>query len=93
MARFELDRRGFAQLLRSREIGAGCERIAHGPAAVIRGNTPVDTGETAASTHVEAANFGDRRGAWIVQDGTGAVATHFGNAHTRADHHATRGLT
>lgn len=91
MAIYRSDRRGWAALLRSREIGRGCEALALPEAARIAAATRRDTGETAASTRVEPADFGDRLGAYIVQEGA-AVETHFGNAHTRADHHATRGV-
>lgn len=92
MADFEIDHRGFASYLRtSPDLAAGCLRIATQQAAVIAARTPVETGATAASTHAEPAQFRDRVGAYVVQEGAG-VQTHFGNARTRADHHATRGF-
>jgi len=81
---------GWGALLRSRSIQGGCMRAAIPEAARIRAATPVDTGETQTSTHVEPADFGDRKGAVIVQDGA-SVQQHFGNAVTRATHYATRG--
>lgn len=91
MARFELDRQGIAAYLRtSPQLAAGCLRVAEQQAVIIAARTPKETGETAASTRAEPAQFRDRVGAYVVQEGQG-VRTHFGNARTRADHHATRG--
>lgn len=90
-SRFELDRRGVGQFLRSAPVGRGCEVIARGEAAALAARTPRDTGDTAESTSVEGAMFADRRGAWISQAGV-AVALEWGNARTRARHHATRGM-
>lgn len=88
-ARFELDRRGIGQFLRSAPVGRGCEGVARTEAAALAARTPRDTGATAASTRVGSAMFTDRRGAWISQEGV-SVALQFGNARTRARHHATR---
>lgn len=88
-SRFELDRRGIGEFLRSGKVGRGCEAVAHTEAAGLAARTPRDTGETAASTEVEGALIDDRRGAWISQAGV-AVALQWGNARTRARHHATR---
>lgn len=90
MSRLEWDRRGIAAFLRSPGVGGGCLSVARDQARVIAARTPRDTGETAASTRAERAMFADRAGAYIVQEGAG-VQTHFGNARTRAQHHATRG--
>lgn len=91
MARFELDRRGIGEFLRSAPVGHGCESVARGEARELAARTPRETGETADSTSVEGAMFSDRRGAWISQAGV-AVALQWGNARTRAQHHATRGM-
>ena len=88
-ARFDLNHRGIGLYLKSVPLGLGVERVADGEAAKLAARTPRDTGETAASTRVGSAMFGDRRGAWISQAGV-AVAQHFGNARTRAQHYATR---
>lgn len=89
MARFELDRRGIGAFLLSDGVGRGCESVARDEARALVARTPRDTGETAESTAVEGATFTDRRGAWISQAGV-AVALQWGNARTRAQHHATR---
>lgn len=89
MARFEWNHREAGRYLRSAEVGRGCEAVARTEAAKIAARTPRDTGVTAASTRSEGAMFPDRRGAWITQEGVG-VALQFGNARTRAQHHATR---
>lgn len=91
MARFELDRRGIGEFLRSRPVGHGCEVLAQDEAQAIAARTPRETGETAASTQVEGAMFSDRRGAWISQAGV-AVALEWGNARTRARRHVSRGM-
>lgn len=91
MSRFELDRRGIGEFLRSAEVGRACEAVARDEARALVARTPRDTGETAASTSVEGAMFADRRGAWISQAGV-AVALQWGNARTRAQHHVTRGM-
>lgn len=92
MGEFQVDHQGLAAYLRtSPELAAGCLRIATVQAARIAARTPVDTGHTAATTRAEPAHFGDRVGAYVIQEGAG-VQTNFGNARTRADHHATRGF-
>ena len=91
VARFETDRKGIGEFLRSAEVGRGCEAVARAEAARIVARTPVDTGETAASTRVEPAMFADRRGAWIIQEGV-SVALEFGNERTPPQHHVSRGL-
>jgi hypothetical protein len=88
--RYDHNSRGWGQLLRSRSIGSGCERAAVPEAARIAAATPVGTGETRDSTRIEPYDFGDRRGAVIVQDGA-SVQQHYGNAVTRATHYAHRG--
>ena len=90
MATFVENPRGLARLLRSKDMQQGCVRAAQPEAARIKAATPVDTRETADSTRVEPADFGDRLGALIVQEGA-AVAVNFGNARTRAQHYANRG--
>ena len=89
MARFDLDRRGIGHYLKSVPLGIAVERVAEDEARKIAARTPRDTGVTAASTRVGSAMFSDRRGAWISQAGV-AVALQWGNARTRARHHATR---
>lgn len=90
MAELIWDRRGMGAFLRSAQVQAGCVRAAGPEAARIRAATPVDTSETVDSTRVEPADFGDRKGALIIQEGA-AVQLNFGNARTRAIHHVDRG--
>jgi hypothetical protein len=90
MARYDPDRRGFGELLRSRVVQKACLDVAGPEAARIAAATPRDTGKTAATTRVEPADFGDRKGAYIVQEGA-SVAVNFGNARTPAQHYVHRG--
>ena len=90
MGDFTIDHRGFAELLRSQGMQRACIEEARPEAARVAAATPRDSGETAGTTRVEGADFGDRKGAYIVQEGA-SVQTNFGNARVRAQHYVNRG--
>lgn len=87
--RYEPDYRGTGRLLRTAEMARVVLAAAEHGADAARLAVPRNTGELAASVHVEYAGDnggarGDRVEARIVADAPHAAAVEFGNARTQA---------